>query len=264
MTTKCLLVFVSYLIAVPFHFIGPIHTCFPGVIVSWSFFWLNFLQTSQPKRKWLTSVGPMGKWGYWQMLEWRLGSRNNPLLKVLHWYALLCKDSIWYLNVNVPFLILKVLLSVYGYFTCMNICAPQRPEESIRTSWDWSYRQVWATMWVLTMEPRSSARAAYELSPWAIFPALCFKCFNHHLYLKFYACIVRREWPLWVFCSSSAQLHIISAQVSIDKRFPRRGNQTRFPDEELRRQGDWESALKAVEWGGSAEGSRKRMRTWPC
>ena len=36
--------------------------------------------------------------------------------------------------------------------------------------WNWSYRQLWATMWVLRIEPRSSGRVATALNHWAISP----------------------------------------------------------------------------------------------
>ena len=38
-------------------------------------------------------------------------------------------------------------------------------------SWNWSYRQVWAAIWVLGLEPGSSGRAASALNHWAISPA---------------------------------------------------------------------------------------------
>lgn len=45
--------------------------------------------------------------------------------------------------------------------TCtMYICGTQRPEEAIRSSWKWSYKGLWETMWVLENKLRSCARAA--------------------------------------------------------------------------------------------------------
>lgn len=38
--------------------------------------------------------------------------------------------------------------------------------------YNWGYRWLWASTWVLRMEPGSSARAASAFDLWAIFPAL--------------------------------------------------------------------------------------------
>jgi hypothetical protein len=32
--------------------------------------------------------------------------------------------------------------------------------------WDWSYRALWAAMWVLEIEPRTSGRASSTLNHW--------------------------------------------------------------------------------------------------
>jgi hypothetical protein len=51
--------------------------------------------------------------------------------------------------------------------TCMSLWQCQKP-------WNWSHSQLWAALWVLGMEPRSSWRAVSALSHWAISPALYF------------------------------------------------------------------------------------------
>ena len=48
---------------------------------------------------------------------------------------------------------------------CMYMCRCQ-------VSWNWSYRQLWAAMWVLGMEPGPSGRAASALNHWAISPEM--------------------------------------------------------------------------------------------
>ena len=45
--------------------------------------------------------------------------------------------------------------------------------------WYWSYRQVWAAMWVLGMEPGFSGRAVNALNHWTISPAPKAKCLTH-------------------------------------------------------------------------------------
>lgn len=41
----------------------------------------------------------------------------------------------------------------------------------IRSSEIWSYRQLWATLWMLENKPRSSVRSASAFNLWVIFPA---------------------------------------------------------------------------------------------
>jgi hypothetical protein len=42
--------------------------------------------------------------------------------------------------------------------------------------WNWSYRQVWAAMWMLGMEPKSSGRAASALiAEPTLQPQVCLK-----------------------------------------------------------------------------------------
>jgi hypothetical protein len=61
---------------------------------------------------------------------------------------------------NYYFLISLFLFDVHCCFACMYLCADVRSSGT-------RVRQLWATMWVLGTEPRSSRRAASALNPWA-------------------------------------------------------------------------------------------------
>ena len=66
------------------------------------------------------------------------------------------------------FKICWLLFCVYGVFFCVCVCTicvqcPQKPERH-QSPWNWSYRCLWATMWVLTIEPGFSARAASDFN----------------------------------------------------------------------------------------------------
>jgi hypothetical protein len=60
---------------------------------------------------------------------------------------------------------------------CIYICLP---EESIRSH----YRWLWATMWLLGIELRTSGRAASALNPWAISPALINLLLIYFMYMS--------------------------------------------------------------------------------
>ena len=51
---------------------------------------------------------------------------------------------------------------VSGYFACLHVCAWQgcRACGRHQMSWSWSYRWLWAAMWVLEISPWSSRRVA--------------------------------------------------------------------------------------------------------
>ena len=49
-----------------------------------------------------------------------------------------------------------------------------------------SYRQLWAAMWMLRVEPRSSGRAATALNHWAISPALQSRNFHFFFFFFFF------------------------------------------------------------------------------
>ena len=52
-------------------------------------------------------------------------------------------------------------------------------------SWNWSYRQLWAVMWMLGIEPRSFRRAVSALNLWAISPVPT----SHSLPLRVLFCL---------------------------------------------------------------------------
>ena len=45
-----------------------------------------------------------------------------------------------------------------------SVCRFVHPEEGVRFPWNWRYRPFSAAMWVLGIEPRSSARAVDALN----------------------------------------------------------------------------------------------------
>lgn len=103
------------------------------------------------------------------------------------------------------------LKNVYGYFACMYICAPcvflglaeiRREHQML---WNWSCRWVWAAMWVLGIEPRSTGRAASALKHWATSPALMMMvlCLSQRVCWCLHICL--REWP-WTHNSLTAQI----------------------------------------------------------
>jgi hypothetical protein len=80
----------------------------------------------------------------------------NSGARVCKAYTLLAETSCW------PSAL------VFLCVTCMS-----GPAETGRcwVTWDCSYRQFWAAMWVLGIKPGSSGRGASALNPWATFPA---------------------------------------------------------------------------------------------
>jgi hypothetical protein len=62
-------------------------------------------------------------------------------------------------------LIFMCMYVLWAYF-----CVPHAWEEQKKAlnPWNWGYRQLWVTMWVLGTEPGSSIRAASVLYYWAI------------------------------------------------------------------------------------------------
>lgn len=55
---------------------------------------------------------------------------------------------------------------VYNCFACVHVCVPHgclvlmESRRGHPIPWHWSYRQIWATMWILGLKPGSSRRAA--------------------------------------------------------------------------------------------------------
>jgi hypothetical protein len=58
---------------------------------------------------------------------------------------------------------LYFFLNVHWCFVCMLVWGYQK-------LWNWSYWRLWAAMWLLGVEPRSSGRTASALNHWATFP----------------------------------------------------------------------------------------------
>lgn len=48
-------------------------------------------------------------------------------------------------------------------------CVPIESRRESQTIWSWSYRELWESMWVLGIEPRSSGKVAIALKLWVIF-----------------------------------------------------------------------------------------------
>jgi hypothetical protein len=66
---------------------------------------------------------------------------------------------------------------VYGCSASMHICAPHicsvcRVQRGHWIPWNWNYKGLWATPWVLGLKPRSSGRAVSALNCSAISPVL--------------------------------------------------------------------------------------------
>ena len=89
----------------------------------------------------------------------------------------------------------------YIYFTCMNtlLLFSDTPEEAT----DPHYRWLWATMWLLGIELRTSGRAVSALNLWAISPALALNCcWSFHFGLL----VGRISFlPLWLHVSPSKE-----------------------------------------------------------
>jgi hypothetical protein len=72
-----------------------------------------------------------------------------------------------------PYFSFILIFDAHECFAYMNGCATRvpMPKEATRghwIPWDWSYRQLSATVWVLIIEPWSSGRAVRTLNHWAI------------------------------------------------------------------------------------------------
>ena len=90
----------------------------------------------------------------------------------------------------------------------LHLCAmPKRAWREWWILWDWNYRQLWATKWVLGIEPRSCGKADSALYPWVISLACVCVCLNKILQLHLF-CIhvyvyVAHVCLLW--CASGGQ-----------------------------------------------------------
>ena len=63
----------------------------------------------------------------------------------------------------------KMLFILILCVCCLHVWAPHTclARSGGQSLWNWCYRWVWAAMWVLGTEPRSSGRAASALKQWA-------------------------------------------------------------------------------------------------
>lgn len=64
---------------------------------------------------------------------------------------------------SITFLYLFILLCVFACFACMHV----RATCDCRIPWNWGYRWLEATMWMLGTEPRFSVRVTSALNFWA-------------------------------------------------------------------------------------------------
>jgi hypothetical protein len=66
-----------------------------------------------------------------------------------------------------------------------------------QVTWSWSYRQLWAVMWVLGFEPKSSGKAASVLRCWAISPISVLSYRTQDLQLRG---VAQNDLSSWSFC----------------------------------------------------------------
>ena len=76
------------------------------------------------------------------------------------------------------FVILILFLRIWVF--CLHICMHTvcvcvclvltEARKGYQISWNWSYRQVWAAIWVLGIEPKSSRKAGSALNIWDLSP----------------------------------------------------------------------------------------------
>ena len=71
------------------------------------------------------------------------------------------------------FILKNLFLILCPFPTCASVpyaCSTHSGQKRASYPENWSCRQTWATMWVLEIEPRFSARATRALNLWAITP----------------------------------------------------------------------------------------------
>jgi hypothetical protein len=94
---------------------------------------------------------------------WALGIKlKSPGVKCLYHLLSHLETLFFFLIIIIIFFIYLFTLCVCVYFRCL-----QTQEEVIRPHDRW----LWATMWLLGIELRTSVRAVIALNHWAIFPA---------------------------------------------------------------------------------------------
>ena len=79
------------------------------------------------------------------------------------------------LCLNTP-VVLPACMSVHHLYSM-----PSKSKRGCWISWDWSYGQLWAAVWVLGTKPSSFGRTASALNCWAITPASKIKSKNNKL-----------------------------------------------------------------------------------
>lgn len=101
-------------------------------------------------------------------------SLNDVRVKEASWTSVMSKQQVFIYHVFLSF-----LDYVYECFVCIYLCTICVPDthgcqKRCWISWTWSYKQLWADMWVLGNEPGSSARAASAQSlSYLSSPVLC-------------------------------------------------------------------------------------------
>jgi hypothetical protein len=83
-------------------------------------------------------------------------------------------------NTEFPLLILFSLNNIY-FILCASIFCLHVYLVKVLSTWNWSYRQFWAAIWILGTEARFSGRTARVLNHWAILPAASFICFKNSM-----------------------------------------------------------------------------------
>ena len=76
----------------------------------------------------------------------------------------------WFPTWHSPSSACFIFMYVWVVCLCVYLCithSHNRPEKDIGT-WNWNYRQLWAIMWVLRYEPKSSRREATVLNIYTI------------------------------------------------------------------------------------------------
>ena len=66
--------------------------------------------------------------------------------------------------------------------------------------WNWSYRQLWSTMWVPGIESRSSARTPSALNHWAFCPGPLNVCVFYRLFSYLIWIILQKLLKLYFVC----------------------------------------------------------------
>lgn len=109
-------------------------------------------------------------------------------------------------------LLLGFLLGVY-LFACMSYVYQMHARDSkgqrtVLGPWSWSFRQVWAIMWVLGTELQFSSRAASSHKLWAISPAPQGRFLSLSI-----TCLSTHTGLFWFFLESLLMIYAISQRT---------------------------------------------------